>query len=80
MGFDILLGRRFGLEDQILLGLAMPRFVYTPYLYIVLSLGMELDFFRIITAANIRSERTNGGIIFHYMLQYINYSLFINSS
>ena len=25
-------GRRFGLEDQILLGLARPRFVYTFYL------------------------------------------------
>ena len=27
--FEILFGRRFGLEDQILLGLAKPRFLYT---------------------------------------------------
>ena len=31
-------GKRFGLEDQTLLGLARPRFVYTSYLLSVLSL------------------------------------------
>ena len=35
-------GKRFGLEDQILLGPARPRFVYTSYLYELIIFGCIL--------------------------------------